>query len=222
MSGKMSVGVRIAASGPKITIRIAMTMKVSGRSSATLTIQVIYEFAFTTNQPSPEKPAISSLRFAASNRLLATWEIHRKINPLTLHHSGLCYRPVRRSRVYRYRPVTPSRLKTVTKRKAVPAISQERHTPKRAAERIRESARDLFYRQGIRAVGVDEIVSRAGVTKPSLYRSFPSKDELTADYLRHMGEEGLARFDATIAADPSTAPAELPDPPSRGSPSAAP
>jgi len=75
--------------------------------------------------------------------------------------------------------------------------------PKRAAERIRESARDLFYRQGIRAVGVDEIVTRAGVTKPSLYRSFPSKDELVADYLRMMGEEGLARFDATMAADPS-------------------
>jgi AcrR family transcriptional regulator len=75
--------------------------------------------------------------------------------------------------------------------------------PKRAAERIRESARDLFYRRGIRAVGVDEIVTRAGVTKPSLYRSFPSKDELVADYLRMMGEEGLARFDATMAADPS-------------------
>jgi AcrR family transcriptional regulator len=75
--------------------------------------------------------------------------------------------------------------------------------PKRAADRIRESARDLFYRQGIRAVGVDEIVHHAGVTKPSLYRSFPSKDELAADYLRNMGEDGLARFDATISADPS-------------------
>ncbi len=69
-------------------------------------------------------------------------------------------------------------------------------------ERIRESARDLFYRQGIRAVGVEEIVTHAGVTKPSLYRSFLSKDALAADYLRHMGEEGLARFDATLAADP--------------------
>ncbi len=56
--------------------------------------------------------------------------------------------------------------------------------PKRAAERIRETAGELFYRQGIRAVGVDEIVTRAGVTKPSLYRSFPSKDELAAAYLR--------------------------------------
>ncbi len=91
----------------------------------------------------------------------------------------------------------------MTKSKAVPLASSERRTPKRAAERIRESARDLFYRQGIRAVGVDEIVTHAGVTKPSLYRSFPSKDELTADYLRHMGEEGLARFEATIAANRS-------------------
>ena len=82
-------------------------------------------------------------------------------------------------------------------------IAARRAAPKRAAERIRESARDLFYRQGIRAVGVDEIVNRAGVTKPSLYRSFPSKDELAADYLRHMGEDGLARFDAVIAANPA-------------------
>ncbi|WP_219720057.1 TetR/AcrR family transcriptional regulator, partial [Clostridioides difficile] len=59
----------------------------------------------------------------------------------------------------------------------------------------------LFYRRGIRAVGVDAIVTQAGVTKPSLYRSFPSKDELVADYIRLMGEEGLARFDATMAAN---------------------
>ena len=75
--------------------------------------------------------------------------------------------------------------------------------PKRAAELIRESARDLFYKRGIRAVGVDEIVTQAGVTKPSLYRSFLSKDELAADYLRLMGEEGLARFEATITANPA-------------------
>ncbi|MEJ1968509.1 MAG: TetR/AcrR family transcriptional regulator [Rhizomicrobium sp.] len=90
----------------------------------------------------------------------------------------------------------------MTKSKALPASRAGRGT-KRAAERIRESARDLFYRQGIRAVGIEEIVSRAGVTKPSLYRSFPSKDGLAADYLRHMSEDSLARFDATIAANPA-------------------
>ena len=90
----------------------------------------------------------------------------------------------------------------MTKGKPVGARRTATKPPKRAVERIRESARDLFYRQGIRAVGVEEIVTRAGVTKPSLYRSFLSKDALAADYLRHMGEEGLARFDAAIAADP--------------------
>ena len=74
--------------------------------------------------------------------------------------------------------------------------------PKRASERIQDTARELFYRQGIRAVGVDEIVSRAGVTKPSLYRSFPSKDELAADYLRRYADEFMARFEAVIAAHP--------------------
>ncbi len=91
----------------------------------------------------------------------------------------------------------------MTKRKPVAPRREAAKAPKRAAERIRETARDLFYRQGIRAVGVEEIVTRAGVTKPSLYRSFLSKDALAADYLRHMGEEGLARFDAAIAADPA-------------------
>lgn len=73
---------------------------------------------------------------------------------------------------------------------------------KPAAERIRETARQLFYQEGIRAVGVDEIVSRAGVTKPSLYRSFSSKDELAADYLRHHGGERIKAFEDALASGP--------------------
>lgn len=74
--------------------------------------------------------------------------------------------------------------------------------PVRAAERILGVARDLFYREGIRAVGVDEIVRQAGVTKPSLYRSYSSKDELAASYLRAYEAEFWARFDAAVAAHP--------------------
>lgn len=69
-------------------------------------------------------------------------------------------------------------------------------TPIRASDRIRASARELFYREGIRAVGVDEIVHKAGVTKPSLYRSFPSKDELAAAYLRDYDLEFWRNFEA--------------------------
>ncbi|MDQ0394712.1 TetR/AcrR family transcriptional regulator [Labrys monachus] len=68
--------------------------------------------------------------------------------------------------------------------------------PPRAAERIRATARDLFYREGVRAVGVDTIVARAGVTKPTLYRCFSSKDELAATYLRDYDAEFWTRFEA--------------------------
>ena len=81
----------------------------------------------------------------------------------------------------------------------------------RAAERILGVARDLFYRQGIRAVGVDEIVRQAGVTKPSLYRSFPSKDELAASYLRAYEKEFWAMFDAAVAAHPGDPRAQIVD-----------
>jgi AcrR family transcriptional regulator len=72
----------------------------------------------------------------------------------------------------------------------------------RAADRIRKTASELFYREGIRAIGVDEIVTRAGVTKPSLYRSFPSKDELAAAYLRDYDAAVLQRFDEAMATHP--------------------
>jgi AcrR family transcriptional regulator len=45
-------------------------------------------------------------------------------------------------------------------------------------DRILTTARDLFYRDGARAVGVDTVVAQSGVAKTSLYRWFPSKDAL--------------------------------------------
>jgi AcrR family transcriptional regulator len=54
----------------------------------------------------------------------------------------------------------------------------------KARDRIFAAAREMFYRKGIRAVGVESIVAAAGATKMSLYRSFPSKDDLVVAYLR--------------------------------------
>ncbi|MCG2604839.1 MAG: TetR/AcrR family transcriptional regulator, partial [Achromobacter sp.] len=65
-----------------------------------------------------------------------------------------------------------------------------------------KTAREMFYRDGIRAVGVDAIVNQAGVTKPSLYRSFSSKDELAAVYLRDYDAEFWGRFNAACDAHP--------------------
>lgn len=51
-------------------------------------------------------------------------------------------------------------------------------------KRIFSTAAELFYRRGIRAVGVETIAAEASTTKMGLYRSFPSKDELVAEWLR--------------------------------------
>jgi AcrR family transcriptional regulator len=50
-------------------------------------------------------------------------------------------------------------------------------------ERILNTAYDLFSRRGIRDVGVDEVIARAGVAKATLYRHFPSKDDLVLAFL---------------------------------------
>ncbi|RYF96929.1 MAG: TetR/AcrR family transcriptional regulator [Caulobacteraceae bacterium] len=80
--------------------------------------------------------------------------------------------------------------------------SKTDHRPPRAADKIRETARRLFYTQGIRAVGVDQIVQEAGVTKPSLYRAYPSKDALAAAYLSDWSDGFFQRFDAALAKHP--------------------
>jgi AcrR family transcriptional regulator len=51
-----------------------------------------------------------------------------------------------------------------------------------ARERILATAGELFYREGIRAIGVDTVVERSGVSKTTLYRLFPSKDALIAAF----------------------------------------
>jgi AcrR family transcriptional regulator len=50
-------------------------------------------------------------------------------------------------------------------------------------DRILDTATDLFYQEGVRAVGVDLIVERSGVAKTSLYRHFKTKDDLVVAML---------------------------------------
>ncbi len=52
-----------------------------------------------------------------------------------------------------------------------------------ARERILATAYRLFYREGIRATGVDKVIAEAGVTKVTFYRHFPSKDALILAFL---------------------------------------
>jgi AcrR family transcriptional regulator len=80
---------------------------------------------------------------------------------------------------------------------------KDERIPPRA--RILAAAADLFYRHGIRAVGVEAIAEAAGTNKMTLYRHFASKDELVAECLRQAAQEAdscWARFQAAHPGDP--------------------
>ncbi|WBO21168.1 TetR/AcrR family transcriptional regulator [Sphingomonas abietis] len=76
-----------------------------------------------------------------------------------------------------------------------PSIAETRDRKDCAAQRVSKTAKRLFYQRGIRAVGVEEIVNQAGVTKPSLYRSFGSKDDLIVRTLEERFDHSLAWLD---------------------------
>jgi AcrR family transcriptional regulator len=63
-----------------------------------------------------------------------------------------------------------------------------------ARQRILDNAYELFSRRGIRAVGVDEVISRAGVAKATLYRHFPSKDDLVLAFLEERERRWTRQF----------------------------
>lgn len=74
-------------------------------------------------------------------------------------------------------------------------------------ERILRVASELFYREGTRAVGVDLIVARSGVAKTSLYRYFPTKDDLIREFLLREDQDFWRHWDA--AASPASPEDEL-------------
>jgi AcrR family transcriptional regulator len=83
----------------------------------------------------------------------------------------------------------------------------EKQTPPR--ERILAAASDLFYRHGIRAVGVEAIADAAGTNKMTLYRHFASKDELVAEYLRRLAAESDVIWNEIEAKHPGKPGAQL-------------
>jgi AcrR family transcriptional regulator len=75
--------------------------------------------------------------------------------------------------------------------------SEER---KPARQRILDAASDMFYRDGVRAVGIDAIIARSGVAKMSLYRNFPSKNALVTAWLEDRNAFFWRRWDNAEAA----------------------
>jgi AcrR family transcriptional regulator len=66
-------------------------------------------------------------------------------------------------------------------------------------ERILRTAHDLFYRDGIRATGIDRVIAESGVAKVTFYRQFASKDDLVLAFLEFRHERWMAWFVDALA-----------------------
>ena len=75
-----------------------------------------------------------------------------------------------------------------------------------ARERLLSTAGGLFYREGIRAVGVERILTEAPATRATFYRHFPSKDDLVLAYLR--GVDAHTRAVVQGAVETASSPAD--------------
>lgn len=64
-----------------------------------------------------------------------------------------------------------------------------------AKERIIDAANRLFYAEGIRAVSVDAVAKKAGITKKTLYYHFRSKDDLIEAYLTARDQPNLVLYE---------------------------
>ena len=75
---------------------------------------------------------------------------------------------------------------------------EQRH--RTAKQRLLRAADELFYNEGIHAVGIDRVIAHAGVAKGSLYYSFAGKDDLVRDYLTERHGKWADRVSAGIEA----------------------
>jgi len=95
--------------------------------------------------------------------------------------------------------------------RAQPRSAPTPAAPARSAtrERIVAAAAKLFYSEGIRAVGVDAVAEKAGITKRTLYYHFRSKDDLVAAYLEGRDQPNLALFRQWFEDTPGALPAKV-------------
>ena len=77
-----------------------------------------------------------------------------------------------------------------------------------ARERLLDTAYELFSRRGIRNVGIDELIARAGVAKATLYRYFPSKDHLVSAFLERREQRWTREWVAAEATKRGSTPEE--------------
>src|SRR5215470_18008251 len=100
-----------------------------------------------------------------------------------------------RSKVhFRYTPgLTTGTLSAVTAMisphpKTVTELLGQPDPPKTGRERLVAAAVELFYRNGFGAIGIDQVIAAAGVTKSTFYKHFESKDDLVLAAVRRRDE----------------------------------
>src|ERR1019366_10416168 len=81
-------------------------------------------------------------------------------------------------------------------------------------QRILDTAAAVFYERGFHGVGVDGLGQRAGLSGPTLYRYFSSKDEILAALFNEAMDE-LVSATAMVYDDPFADLSRLPPPPAR-------
>ncbi len=79
---------------------------------------------------------------------------------------------------------------------ATPSPSVQAASPR---ERILMTAHDLFYREGIRATGIDRVIAKSGVAKVTFYRHFPSKNDLIYEFMEYRHLQWMAWFTDALA-----------------------
>src|SRR5512147_2815023 len=102
----------------------------------------------------------------------------------------LRYRPVSLATIIRYKPVSCQEENEM----------KSEATPK---EKLFQKAAHLFYKHGYRAIGVDTIAAESGIGKMTLYRHYPSKDDLIVAYLKDSNDVFWNNFEQ-ITKDMST------------------
>ncbi|MFI1990925.1 TetR/AcrR family transcriptional regulator [Actinoplanes sp. NPDC020271] len=73
--------------------------------------------------------------------------------------------------------------------------------PSEARQRLLTTAIEIFYADGIHAVGVDRIIAEAKITRATFYRHFPGKDDLVVSYLQEVHQMDRDAVTAAIAAN---------------------
>lgn len=67
-----------------------------------------------------------------------------------------------------------------------------------AKQRILDTASDLFYREGIRQVGVDRLISLSSVTKATFYKHYRAKENLVVAYAKNLHEQEVQKVDKLV------------------------